>query len=306
MGWIKQALQQAASAGLRLPGLRQAARAAGRSGLLPHRVWRRIPVTGPVGVRLDDRTEICYRSGLMDHLGRILFFGGAGGWEPEILRVLPTLARAAAGVVDVGAHTGLFALIALAANPQARAVAVEPVLANARLLQANLEANRMAGRCVLAVVAAADRPGVVAFDPTPIEVPMTAAIRDAAGADAVRVPAVSLDFVAPWLPSVDLVKIDVEGFEHLVLAGGEQTLRADRPTLVIECLAGSAVESFAGLFDELGYERFHLLPDRAEPVERIRPAADAVTHNYLLVARPAVRDAVRGQPAADGVGGRPR
>ena len=56
----------------------------------------------------------------MDHLGRALFFNNATGWEPEILRVLPSLARLSPGILDVGAHTGLFTLVALAANPTAR------------------------------------------------------------------------------------------------------------------------------------------------------------------------------------------
>ncbi len=297
MNWIKRGLQWSAAGCLRAPGLRQAARAAGRSSFLPPEFWRHVPVTGPVPVRLADGVEILYQSGLMDHLGRILFFGGPTHWEPEVARVLPALARHAGGVVDVGAHTGLFTLIALAANPAAQAVAVEPVLVNARLLQANLAANGMVGRCVLAVAAATAEPGVVPFDFGPVEVPMTSAIRGGEGGPGGgRVPAVSLDFVAGWLPSVDLVKIDVEGFEHLVLAGGEKTLEDARPTIVIECLPGSQVESFSATWDRLGYRRFHLLPDRAVPVRTIEPRTDAPTHNYLLAARPEVLAEVSGLP----------
>src|SRR5262249_50235519 len=150
-------------------------------------------------------------------------------------------------------------------------------------------ANGMTGRCVLAVAAAAAEPGLVAFDLGPVEHPMTAAIRDGSSAPGgVRVPAVSLDFVAGRLPSVDLIKIDVEGFEHLVLAGGAKTLAAARPTVVVECLPGSQIESFAAVWEKLGYHRFHLLPDRVVPLQTIEPSAAAPTHNYLLVARPEV------------------
>ena len=218
MNWLKRGLQELAAAGLRLPGLRQSVQAAARAGVLPQSVWRRLPVTGRFPIRVGDRIDLWYRSGLMDHLGRVLFFDGAAGWEPEILRVLPTLAERADGILDVGAHTGLFALIALAANPSARAVAIEPGLGNALLLQTNLRENGFAGRCVLAVAAAAAEPGTVPFDLGPVEVPMTSAIRDAADTGGVRVPAVTIDAVAGWLPSVDLIKIDVEGFEHLTLA----------------------------------------------------------------------------------------
>jgi len=296
MSGIKRGLQRAAASCLRVPGLRGAARLAARAGLLPQRVWRRLPVTGPVPLSLPGGAEVRYQSGLMDFLGRGLFFGGLGWWEPEILRVLPVLARHACGVLDVGAHTGLFTLIALAESPTAQAVALEPVMANAQLLHANLRENGLAGRCVVVVAAAAAAPGVVDFDPGPVEVPMTAAIRVGAAGGGMRVPAVSLDSIAGWVPTVDLVKIDVEGFEHLVLEGGRETLTRHRPTLVIECLPGSRVEDFAELWDQLGYRRFHLLSDRVDPIPVVRPAADAPTHNYLFTARPDVVTAVTALP----------
>lgn len=221
----------------------------------------------------------------MDFLGRGLFFGNVEWWEPEILRVLPHLARMSQGIIDVGAHTGLFTLVALAENPGAQAIAVEPVMANAQLLYANLRANHMSERCVVTVSAVAANPGVVAFDSGPVEIPMTSAIQVGPAAGGARVPAVSLDSIAEWIPSVDLVKIDVEGFEHLVIEGGKETLARHKPTLIVECLPGSRIEDFAYLWDRLGYQRFHLLKDRVEYVDRLQPDANAATHNYLLAAR---------------------
>ncbi len=294
MPWLKRTIQNAVALGMRVPGLRQTAGGAARWGVIPHAVWRRIPVTGIVHVTIDSKTEIVYRSGLMDHLGRALFFGNATAWEPEILRVLPTLARLSPGVLDVGAHTGLFTLIALAANPKARAVAVEPVMANAQLLQANLDANHMATRCILCVAAVADQPGVVSFDRGPVEIPMTSSIRTAEpDADVYRVPAVNLDTIARWLPTVDLIKVDVEGFEHLVLAGGRELFAASRPTLIVECLPGSRIGEFDSFLDQLGYQRFHLLPSHAEPIDRVHPTADGPSHNYLLAARPEILAVLR-------------
>jgi FkbM family methyltransferase len=231
----------------------------------------------------------------MDFLGRGLFFGGLDWWEPEVFRVLPGLARTAGGVVDVGAHTGLFTLIALTENPAARAVAIEPVMANAQLLHANLRENGLLGRCVVAVAAVAEAPGVVRFDLGPVEVPMTASIAPS-GTHGVLIPAVCVDAVADWLPAVDLIKIDVEGFEHLVLNGCRKTLVRHRPTIVIECLPGSRVEEFADTWEVLGYRRFHLLSDRAVPISSISPTIDAPTHNYLLAARPDVLAGISGSP----------
>jgi FkbM family methyltransferase len=255
-------------------------------------------VTGSIELTLPGGKRFQYRSALMDFLGRGLFFGGLGWWEPEILRVLPGLARTARGVVDVGAHTGLFTLIALTENPAARAVAIEPVMANAQLLHANLRENGFLGRCVVAVAAVAEAPGVVQFDLGPVEVPMTASIA-ASGRNGALIPAVCVDAVAEWLSTVDLIKIDVEGFEHLVLSGCRETLGRYRPTLVIECLPGSRVEEFADTWEELGYRRFHLLPDRAKPIASICPTIGAPTHNYLLTTRPEMLAEISGSPVSE-------
>ncbi len=289
MAWLKRAVQNAVALGMRLPGLRQIVRTAARRGIIPQSIWRRIPITGTVYIQIDPDTEVRYRSELMDHLGRALFFNDAIGWEPEVLRILPSLARLSPGILDVGAHTGLFTLIAMAANPKARGVAVEPVLANAQLLHANLEANHLATRCILCVAAVAEQPGVVAFDRGPIELPMTSSIRaDVLDADSYRVPAVNLDTIARWLPTADLVKVDVEGFEHLVLGGGRELFATSRPTIIIECLLGSRIGEHDQYLDDLGYKRFHLLPGHAKPIDRIHPTADGPSHNYLLAARPEI------------------
>ena len=254
-------------------------------------------MTGPIELTLPGGKGFQYRSALMDFLGRGLFFGGLGWWEPEVLRVLPCLARTARGVVDVGAHTGLFTLIALTENPAARAVAIEPVMANAQLLHANLRENGLLERCVVAVAAVAEVTGVVQFDLGPVEVPMTASIA-ASGRNGALIPAVCIDAVADWLPAVDLIKIDVEGFEHLVLNGCRETLVRHRPTIMIECLPGSRVEEFADTWEELGYRRFHLLPDRAKPISSICPTIGAPTHNYLLTARPEMMAKIAGSPGS--------
>jgi len=227
----------------------------------------------------------------MDQLGRILFYRGLAAYEPEILRVLPDLARQARGFIDVGAHTGLFTLLALACNPGANAIALEPVLNNARSMEANLRANRMQGRCVLVVAAAGPELGLVPFDlGGDVDVPMTASMRveGAAASNGLseRVLTVSLDELASCLDPVDLIKIDVEGFEHLVLKGAQETLKRHRPTLIVECLPGSQIETFASNWEELGYKRFHLLPDGLRELIRIEPAESDETYNYLLTARP--------------------
>jgi hypothetical protein len=56
-------------------------------------------------------------------------------------------------------------------------------------------------------------------------------------AQTISVPAVD---VRSLLPGVDLLKLDVEGQEHALLAAGREHLRAHRPTVFVEVLPGTA------------------------------------------------------------------
>jgi FkbM family methyltransferase len=195
--------------------------------------------------------------------------------------------------------------LALASNPNATALAIEPVLNNARAMQANLDTNHWQDRCVLVVAAAGAKLGLVPFNRGgDVPMPLAASLRDdedknESGRNE-RVLSVNIDAVAPWLAQVDLMKIDVEGHEHLVLEGARATLQQFRPTLVVECLPGSRIEAFAPLWKELGYQRFHLLPEEVRAVPRIEPTSGDPTYNYLLTVHPEILQTVPGHTSVRG------
>jgi hypothetical protein len=64
------------------------------------------------------------------------------------------------------------------------------------------------------------------------------------------------------IPRIDLIKLDVDGFEHKVVQGGVATLRTHRPLLVMELgvyslrEAGDRVEDLLAALSSLGY-RFY-------------------------------------------------
>jgi FkbM family methyltransferase len=54
------------------------------------------------------------------------------------------------------------------------------------------------------------------------------------------------DLIAGGVPPPELIKIDVEGAEHLVLAGAESCLARQRPALIIETSSGDLVRKLRG------------------------------------------------------------
>jgi hypothetical protein len=82
---------------------------------------------------------------------------------------------------------------------------------------------------------------------------------------------------------VDLMKIDVEGFEAEVLTGMPRTLDACHPKIIAECLTQEALQRLHRVTSDAGYRHaYHLMRDRLVPVGD-RPFHPA---NYLFTVEP--------------------
>lgn len=202
--------------------------------------------------------------------------------------------------LDVGANQGELTLVAARCAPQGRVFAFEPVPQWFALLQENVGLNAMPHvRMVNAALAESEgtHEMFTASDPD-----ATAGCHEGLSSfhrrgDHDRLvgtfPTLSLDAFAEreGLDRLDMVKLDVEGAEPLVLAGGRKTLSRHRPALILEwnpdMLAGqgSSGEAMLNQLRDLGYRCFEV-----DPFARIRPLRVHETPRYdTLLARHAPR-----------------
>jgi FkbM family methyltransferase len=150
-------------------------------------------------------------------------------------------------VADVGANIGYYLLlIESVVGPTGRVVCFEPEAANLRELRRNALVNGFANVEVVAAAAGAAN-GTVA-----LRTGINAAIVEPGAGDC-TVALVSLD--AALAEAVDLVKIDVEGYEGQVLAGARRLLAERRPALWLEIHPAMlappcSVDSILGLLAE--------------------------------------------------------
>jgi FkbM family methyltransferase len=159
-------------------------------------------------------------------VGAHLIHGGT--WETGSTKAFKNLLRPGARVLDVGANLGWYALVAApVVGPTGRVFAVEPNPGLARLVHDSLAANGFGGFCRVFQVAVSDAPGVVDLVARP-DAPGGGHIRPAAhevGADpsarpAVRVASVRLDdLLAGEAGPIDVVKMDIEGWEGMAIRG---------------------------------------------------------------------------------------
>jgi FkbM family methyltransferase len=143
--------------------------------------------------------------------------------------------------IDVGACLGEWAVpLARAVGSKGRVLAIEPAARSAAALAATLAANALSQAEVIRC-AIGERDGIADF-----AVPVVISARSdtgtarigpaAAGDETLQVPLRSLDTLARErrFERLDLIKIDVEGYERRVLDGAAALLRRHRPALVIE------------------------------------------------------------------------
>lgn len=136
--------------------------------------------------------------------------------------------------IDVGAHVGLWSRVL--ARYFEHVEAFEPVPEHIECLKKNTEAFN---NITITPFAASDRTGEILFN---------SGSDNSGNACAAKFPSditssvegVRLDDEAGWCVNIDLIKIDVEGYEIRVVRGAEQIIKDQKPVVVIEQKPGNA------------------------------------------------------------------
>ena len=161
-----------------------------------------------------------------------------GAWSPKTIELVQAFIgpEKQGTYIDIGANIGLTAVPI--AHSGIRTLAFEPVPANAAYLRRNAEANGCGGAIEIVDVALLDQPGEVTFELSPYNHgdhrfrsgDGVALMNEDAWATT-QVPAHVLDDYADRLSGPVVMKVDVQGAEPLVFAGGRTVF--DRVDLLI-------------------------------------------------------------------------
>lgn len=210
-----------------------------------------------------------------------------GAADQRALEVFALLVPQADLVLDIGAYTGIFSLLAAKRSVLAEVHAFEIVPEVAELLRENIARNRLESRIQLHTHGVG-REGV-AWIPAAIG---GSALPDFFSVDMQVVAGRSvpvrrldgLDFLTTrWDRSGVLVKVDVEGAEREVLEGASSFIDRNRPDVLCELLPGS--RSIADLPCLQGYH-FYLVED-GYLSEHAKPFGDARYRDWLFSMKPA-------------------
>ena len=170
-----------------------------------------------------------------------LFLYVCGSYEPNELAFVDRVLHPGMTFIDIGANEGLYSLFAARrVGPSGRVIAVEPSSRERAILQANLARNQIDNVTVVPN-ALADRPGAAELKiaPTSHGGHNTLGQFVYEGDSAVareNVAVETLDGLVERLgiAQIDVVKVDIEGAELKLFAGGRNLLSRQRPTLLVE------------------------------------------------------------------------
>jgi FkbM family methyltransferase len=212
---------------------------------------RSCPIIGPLAVKLFDHMRLCLFTPT-EAPEYVIIKGFTLYWpahdsgqsvvdllydsyEPGTTRFFETFLKDGMTVVDVGAHIGYFTLLAARlVGSEGKVYAFEPHPTNFQLLVKNIEANRFknviciqkavsnkCGKCKLYLASHSSGQHSIFSNVTQTKV-------------YVEVETVTLDsfFASLGWPSVDLIKIDVEGAEKMVFEGMRELIHRN-PNLKI-------------------------------------------------------------------------
>jgi len=235
------------------------------SKVMPRYFPGKFPVVGEIVVEVPGSKPLVFVSDGRDSIASRLYWSGLEGHEPETIKTYLSLLEGSKVVLDVGASTGLFSLLAAAGCSNRKVYAFEPAPETFQYLTTNLEKNGLGNVTPV-------RGCLLDFDgETPLYLNHSAALPFSTSSIegyrdtklTVTAKAMMIDSYAEThnLPAIDLIKIDCEGLDHLVLKGAKNVLKRDQPVIICEVLHEDTDRLLNEVLEGSGYRYFIITDD---------------------------------------------
>ncbi|WP_420151462.1 FkbM family methyltransferase [Spirosoma sp.] len=220
---------------------------------------------------------------------------GHGRFEEAEFNALMSFLREDSVMVDIGANMGYYTVRAAQKLKRGKVIAFEPDPGNFAILQKNVAINQLSN-VVLNNAALSNRTETMRLYKHPFNVGDYRLYNDGDFTEFVDVPTLQLDDAVS--ERIDLIKIDVQGFEYFALSGAYQLLTRFHPVVFSEFWprglhnSGASPTTYLNMMEELGYtvSLINEINQRIEPqsYEALRILSEEPTNRYvnLIFQRP--------------------
>lgn len=251
----------------------------------PFNIYQHLHFIGNFRVKIDRLKSFKIRHYGFQVENKIFWGGLTNGFEKESIKLWMKLCPNAKVIMDIGANTGIYSLIAKSINPEAKVYAFEPVSRIFKKLKENISLNSLNIFPVEKAISNSDGVATI-FDEGSDHI-YSVTVNKNLSAPHIKVTEIKINTISlntfikdHNIAKVDLMKIDVETHEPEVLQGFSKYLSKHRPTMLIEILNDEVGKEVNKLVLGLGYLYFNI--DENGGIRQVSEITKSDYYNYLL------------------------
>lgn len=253
----------------------------------PEYIYKHLHFKGIFTIKIGEK------SFKMHHFGwqienEIFWSGLDKGWEEVSISLWIVLCKASNCIMDIGANTGIYALIAKTVNPSSKVYAFEPVKRVYDKLKSNVKLNKYDIICEEFAVSSYDGRGII-YDQNTEHI-YSVSVNKNIMPSSVNVIKTGINTISletyiknKSIPEVDLIKIDVETHEAEVLKGMGDYLEEMHPVILIEVLNDEVGRKIEAILEDKDYLYFNI--DEENHPRQVVHITKSDSYNYLMCNR---------------------
>jgi FkbM family methyltransferase len=252
--------------------------------LPPHTIWQHFYFSGKFPFYYNGKKLWMYNQNTSFETS--VFWQGYINEEKTSVHYWSILCRYSDVIVDIGANSGYYAIIAKALNPKAHVIAFEPVDRIFSTLKKNVAANHFNITCIQAAIS--NHTGTALLYDYPEQHHYQASLNKESMSrknDVIsyEVPVMRLDDYAANnnITRIDLIKIDVEGHEAAVFEGALKILQQSTPSILFEVKEEAHAARIQEMINGLGYSFYNI--DEANGLIPVSAIERSHHWNFLLL-----------------------
>jgi len=237
----------------------------------------------------DDIRLICDSLDKRHMLMEILNFGN---YEPVELQMIKRFLKKDSVVLDIGANIGWYAINLSKSVPQGRIIAFEPIPKTYDYLAKNIALNEL-GNIKTYNIGLSDKAGYFNFYYNQKYTGATSLVNIINEHDTalVRCRVKKLDdfLKKSRIRQIDFIKCDVEGAEKLVIEGGLEAIKKNKPIIFIELLRKWSAKfnyhpnSIINILKEIGYECYVINKTKLKKIKEITKTTQHTNFCFLHI-----------------------
>ena len=178
-------------------------------------------------------------------------------WESSSREIFSILSLTSKCAVDIGSYTGIYTLVASKTNKKIHTISFEPNPDLYAALEKNVRINRLKNFKLEQVALDKEIGLAVLYLNHERYTSVGSLIKLSSAGKQIKVNRTTLDAYCANnnVEFIDLMKIDVEGYELNILEGSKVTLEKHSPIILMEALTTSSLESQYLFLNQFGYLR---------------------------------------------------